>query len=305
MAQTPICVPFLTGVTATSVDFYQLNLTCVITASNAFTITGVVHPNTFISALAVNIISYDTTDLTSKSIYFADYSKTTTYLGTQTVFASLPFGYYDSNFIGGLASFSMQINIEFNATLSIPTSNNIYTSSTSLYDCIPQVQIRVRNCPPAYPNYNINDGLCYTICPSTTYLIPSYFLCSPCGSFCATCTSNLVCNVCISPMILQSGSCICPTSSYLYNGICYECDHSCLTCTSTGQFYNCLTCNTSNYRTQVAVPLYNNSCPCISGFYDAGVGICAELCGDSKSIVDECDDGNTISGDGCSSTCKI
>ena len=220
-------MPFLVGVTANSSIFYQLNLTCAFTGNNSFNITGVVHPSTYILSLTVYIITYDTTYLSSKYIYFVDYAKTTTYLGTQTVFASLPFGYYDSNFIGGLSSFSMQDNIEFNATLAIPTSNAIYTSSTSMYDSIPQVQIRVRNCPPAYLNYNIVDGLCYTICPSTTYLISTNFLCSPCGSFCANCTSNITCTVCISPMILQSGVCTCPTSSYLFNGVCYGCDYTC------------------------------------------------------------------------------
>lgn len=104
---TPVCVPFLTGVTANSSNFYQLNLTCTFTGPNKFNITGVVHPNIFITSLTVYIIAYDTTKLSSQSIYFADYTKTTAYLGTQTVFASLPFGYYDSNFMGGLSSFSM------------------------------------------------------------------------------------------------------------------------------------------------------------------------------------------------------
>lgn len=156
-----------------------------------------------------------------------DFTNTTTYLGTQTVFASLPYGYYDSNFIGGLSSFSMQDNIEFNVTLPIPISNTIYTSSTSMFDSIPQLQIRVRTCPPSYPNYNYRDKLCYTLCPSTTYLDPMYFLCRPCGNYCASCTNNITCTVCLSPMVLKSGACECPTSKYLYNDLCYGCDYTC------------------------------------------------------------------------------
>ena len=111
MAQNPVCVPFLNGVNANSVDFYQLNMTCTITATTSFSISAVSHPNTQINSLTASIIAYDSTDLSAKYIYFVDYTKTTTYQGSQTVFASLPYGYFDINFIGGLSSFSMQNNI--------------------------------------------------------------------------------------------------------------------------------------------------------------------------------------------------
>jgi cysteine-rich repeat protein len=35
-------------------------------------------------------------------------------------------------------------------------------------------------------------------------------------------------------------------------------------------------------------------------------GLCIENCGDGKNFgLNECDDGNTVDGDGCSSTCDI
>ena len=34
-------------------------------------------------------------------------------------------------------------------------------------------------------------------------------------------------------------------------------------------------------------------------------GQCLEICGDGKVFYEQCDDNNTISGDGCSSICKI
>ena len=32
---------------------------------------------------------------------------------------------------------------------------------------------------------------------------------------------------------------------------------------------------------------------------------CKDVCGDGKKILDECDDGNLVDGDGCSSNCQI
>ena len=32
---------------------------------------------------------------------------------------------------------------------------------------------------------------------------------------------------------------------------------------------------------------------------------CSEICGDGRVFYQQCDDGNTVNGDGCSSTCKI
>lgn len=33
--------------------------------------------------------------------------------------------------------------------------------------------------------------------------------------------------------------------------------------------------------------------------------MCIEVCGDGIAYNDKCDDGNTISGDGCNSSCNI
>jgi len=34
-------------------------------------------------------------------------------------------------------------------------------------------------------------------------------------------------------------------------------------------------------------------------------GQCSEICGDGRVFYQQCDDGNIVNGDGCSSTCKI
>ena len=106
-------------------------------------------------------------------------------------------------------------------------------------------------------------------------------------------------------MTLVNGVCSCPLSSYLYSDTCYGCDYTCLTCTATGQYYNCLSCNSSNYRELTPTSAFNYTCSCKSGFVDVGTAVCGEICGDGKAKVDDCDDGNTVNGDGCSNTCKI
>jgi cysteine-rich repeat protein len=45
--------------------------------------------------------------------------------------------------------------------------------------------------------------------------------------------------------------------------------------------------------------------PCPTGFGSNGTNICDEICGDGKVYEKECDDGNTVDGDGCDSVCKI
>ena len=48
----------------------------------------------------------------------------------------------------------------------------------------------------------------------------------------------------------------------------------------------------------------NNLCVCQTGYNDLdGDGICLETCGDGLIFQNDCDDGNTNSNDGCSSTC--
>ena len=59
------------------------------------------------------------------------------------------------------------------------------------------------------------------------------------------------------------------------------------------------------YRTAVTVSGFDNSCDCNTGYQDAGVVQCDEICGDGVARTDACDDGNSASGDGCSSVCVV
>jgi cysteine-rich repeat protein len=46
----------------------------------------------------------------------------------------------------------------------------------------------------------------------------------------------------------------------------------------------------------------NTSTACTS-FFNLSGSVCVEVCGDGVLYNLECDDGNTVDGDGCSSTC--
>jgi cysteine-rich repeat protein len=64
---------------------------------------------------------------------------------------------------------------------------------------------------------------------------------------------------------------------------CLPCPNGCSSCVS------CYTCTT-----------------CAPGFFiDSTSGLCSEVCGDGKRYTLPCDDGNSVNGDGCSSTCQI
>lgn len=71
-----------------------------------------------------------------------------------------------------------------------------------------------------------------------------------------------------------------------------------LTCTALG-----VTSCTTGYM------LVNNVCQTcnnVVGYYlDTTTNSCRDLCGDGVVITSQCDDGNTLNGDGCSSSCTV
>lgn len=128
--------------------------------------------------------------------------------------------------------------------------------------------------------------------------------CTPAN--CVTCTSSTYCLSCASAKYLTAtntcGSCmsnclnctlatdcqLCATFYYLNGGSCS------INCTIT----NCITC---------AVVSSALSCStCVNG-YSYISSQSSTVCGDGIRITstEACDDGNTFSGDGCSSTCTI
>jgi cysteine-rich repeat protein len=302
-ADKPVCLAFVSGVKASSANNYQLNVTCVIDNAASAIVMATVYPSTMVSKLSFYVVVWDPVVLAVQSYLFVDYAVTTTYYNTQSSPLSLPYGYLDRGYCGGMASFSTTSQQELNYTLS---SLTLATSQTSLYDSAPQFQVRVRNCSSStYPFYNRADGLCYPVCPGYTYSVAGAFLCSACPSNCLTCLNASICTSCSPGMLVVNSACQCANSSFLWGSTCMGCDYSCLTCVATGQYYNCLSCDPSNYRTAVSVAGFNYKCACNTGYYDNGVGVCSEICGDGNARSDACDDGNSNSGDGCSSACAI
>lgn len=87
---------------------------------------------------------------------------------------------------------------------------------------------------------------------------------------------------------------------------CQQCDSTCFDCENDA--YYCTICPNNKF-------LYNGKCvDCgdVIGMEqdpDEPIGVCREVCGDGKRLVPasvhECDDGNFVNGDGCSSNCTI
>jgi cysteine-rich repeat protein len=73
-------------------------------------------------------------------------------------------------------------------------------------------------------------------------------------------------------------------------------------CSSASRFGSttiCLSCNSSLH-----FEFNGLDCDCTLG-YTLAAGTCALICGDGRVISEDCDDGNTINGDGCSSQCTV
>ncbi|CAG9322898.1 unnamed protein product [Blepharisma stoltei] len=139
--------------------------------------------------------------------------------------------------------------------------------------------------------------------------------CSKCPDYCKTCFNSSTCMICYSDYLKVDSQCTCPDGSYIDQyGKCSQCRYPCKTCTSSS--YNCLTC------AEKSPVLWSSSCfPC-NAFVGYGtknpssIGSndllaelaqnCTEICGDGRNMGEaECDDGNTINGDGCSANCTV
>ena len=100
----------------------------------------------------------------------------------------------------------------------------------------------------------------------------------------------------------SSSSCSkCQQSYFLQNSTCLACDSTCLTCNGVSM-NDCIECSDN-------LLLYNSTCihDCPQGYIISSFHTCAIKCGDGFIFdgPDFCNDGNSIDGDGCSSTCHI
>jgi cysteine-rich repeat protein len=137
---------------------------------------------------------------------------------------------------------------------------------------------------------NVTNGRCELSCPTGQFAYQGR---------CAQCPLNL-------EYRLEINGCSCPDGQYLNNfGVCERVVLQPIAC-GDGFYFNQLTgC--------VACPSGCKTCSgpttctsCTQTGYAARNGVCQPLCGDGLIVGNEaCDDGNAVSGEGCSSTCTV
>ncbi|CAD8172923.1 unnamed protein product [Paramecium pentaurelia] len=112
--------------------------------------------------------------------------------------------------------------------------------------------------------------------------------CLRCIENCIQCNNDRSCQVCKEGYFLNP------------NNQCQECNKECKTCIN--QPNNCLSCKISNQYSQQC-----QLCEINLGYYtDFENNQCYSKCGDNiKTVFEQCDDGNNLNGDGCSSKCQI
>ena len=148
---------------------------------------------------------------------------------------------------------------------------------------------------PCGPNCVTCDAqTCLTCSPGFAVLSPSCEACEIAlfNPGCTSC-SNTECFQCVAGTIMDPITTYCDCPNYgesFFNGSCHLC--------SQLYFSDCIRCNSTTCF------------DCTDGlFYNMTSKLCEPLinaCGDSKwERFEDCDDGNLIDGDGCSSTCKI
>ncbi|KAL4446915.1 hypothetical protein ABPG74_014887 [Tetrahymena malaccensis] len=161
-----------------------------------------------------------------------------------------------------------------------------------------------QNCIACQPNYTSSTNgktvpfFCIQSCDDGFYYQQSNTTnqCQPCSNNCVSCTTNPGCDRCSSTSYRQLNllgvyECVqqCQDGKYADQILlqCLPCDPSCATCFGPNS-YSCNTCNATYYKV--------GSYQCVKS-----------KCGDGILTVEteQCDDGNNLNNDGCSSTCQI
>lgn len=101
--------------------------------------------------------------------------------------------------------------------------------------------------------------------------------CLPCNSTCAGCNgpASTDCTSCNSALNRglnsPTGQCLCITSFYEYNNLCYACHYSCLNCTNNTAT-SCISCKTTTaFRDFHSA---TNMCICKDGYFEKNVAVC-------------------------------
>jgi cysteine-rich repeat protein len=141
------------------------------------------------------------------------------------------------------------------------------------------------------------------VCASTqTFYGGTCVLCSSLNVGCVACI-GLACTTC-DPDLFRNpdglGGCTCMTGYTLSaSNLCQTCSSFMTGCSNCTNNVTCLACDATSYFNQTG-----SNCSCFLGMIYRG-GKCFDDCGDGIVVILPCDDGNTVSGDGCSSVCQI
>jgi len=135
-------------------------------------------------------------------------------------------------------------------------------------------------------------------------------ICDQCLNYlsgCEICVGSADCIQCLPGYVHDNSTntCGCSPGFYLASGLCLTFP-GCLSAYSILTGVYCDICDASRYF-EIDIST-NYTCTCMqSCFYNSSTETCEDDCGDGLTppISGMCDDGNTLSGDGCSSTCYI
>ena len=160
-------------------------------------------------------------------------------------------------------------------------------------------------------------------CTNRTYPDESTQICTNCDRSCLSCigSTSYECKECDfdNAFVKVGKQCkilTCGERQYISvdtlarKASCKNCDRKCFRCDGPGPT-KCLDCSPGNYVTGILTESHVSCGPCEEWnvAYMASPGDatkCEEICGDGIHAGQlECDDGNTINGDGCSSDCKV
>ncbi|KAL4494809.1 hypothetical protein ABPG73_004249 [Tetrahymena malaccensis] len=190
-------------------------------------------------------------------------------------------------------------------------SHNQVCQKCPLQNCLKCQDNKV--CAQCKPGYDIVSGVCQVSCTDGQFRSLKTLKCTSCQSGCKVCTSLIGCQECFP--------------RYYGQQTCSKCDQSCYNCqgSSPNQCTSLNTCSLCNDPNLYLVD--NQTCSstcqddhqnftkqnikqclklqCPTGFYQVEDN-CKEICGDGLNFGEyQCDDGNNVNGDGCSSICEI
>ena len=116
---------------------------------------------------------------------------------------------------------------------------------------------------------------------------------------CTQCQKNFVLN---APFNTNS-SCQCPAPLTIVSGVCDNHQFGCIVVVRLAN--GTLDCKECDFSKMLILNPRTKLCECKQYYAMDAAFVCQEICGDGVIVNAECDDGNTVSGDGCSSTCML